>query len=287
MSNLKETTKQYYAERMSHVLEYIQANLDDPMSLDELAQIACFSPYHFHRIFSGMVGESVKSYIKRLRLERAAVTLKRRELSVTDIAFDAGFLTHESFTRAFSNMFGVSPQVFRKTNQSNIEHARVVFWKEVSMDVKVVELKDMNVAYVRHNGPYEECKPAWENLCEWAGGNGILKPSARFLSLCHDDPKITPREKIRHDACMEIDPAIEVAAPVAKKTIEAGCYAVTVHKGSYMNLAETYAMLCGQWAPQNGFEVDAKASIQIYLNNYNTTPAEDLLTEVYVPLCQP
>ncbi|HAS88525.1 MAG TPA: AraC family transcriptional regulator [Desulfovibrio sp.] len=284
MSNLKETTKQYYAERMTNVLEYIQGNLASSLSLDELADIACFSPYHFHRIFSGMVGESVKSYVKRLRMERAAVMLKHKNVSVTEIAFDAGFKTHESFTRAFSVMFGMSPSVFRKNYHKNLEHEKVVFWKEISMDVRVVKLKDMDVAYVRHNGPYEECKPAWEELCKWADRNGLLNGDAKFISICHDDASITPSDKIRHDACMEIGPSVEVESPVAKKRIEGGRYAVTVHKGSYMNLAETYAALCGQWAPQNGFEIEAKASLQIYLNDYDTTATEDLLTEVYVPL---
>ena len=98
MSNPTGRTRQDYETRMNRVLEHIQGHLDEPLALDELAAVACFSPYHFHRIFSGMIGESVKSYIRRLRLERAAFALVHGTAPVTEIAFDAGFETHESFT---------------------------------------------------------------------------------------------------------------------------------------------------------------------------------------------
>lgn len=279
-----EKTKQDYASRMNRVLEYIQTNLDRPISLDKLADIACFSPYHFHRIFSGMIGESLRSYIKRLRLERAAVTLKRSDERVTDIALNAGFATHESFTRAFNSMFGISPLAFRKTHQAFLEQKQTKFWKEITMKVNVIELQDMNVAFMRHLGPYDECKPAWDALTDWAKAKGLVTPQSKFLSLCHDDPKVTKTDKIRHDVCLIISKEQQVIAPISRKTIPGGTYAMTLHKGSYMDLADTYAQLCGQWAPQNGYEVAASASIQIYLNNYYTTPTEELLTEVYVPL---
>lgn len=284
MKNQKENTKQDYAKRMNRVLEFIQENLDQTLELDDLAKIACFSPYHFHRIFSGMIGESLKSYIRRLRLERAAVVLKHSGVSVIDVAFDAGFTAHESFTRAFASMFGASPLFFRKNYQTDIKQKQIVYWKEISMKAELVEFKKTEVAFVRHIGPYKDCESAWNKLYGWAGRNGLINADSRFLSLGFDDPQVTPSDKIRLDVCLEIAPVVEVEAPVAKKTISGGRYAMTVHKGSYMNLAETYAQLCGQWIPQNGYEIAAKPSIQVYLNNIRTTPEEELLTEVYIAL---
>jgi len=75
------------------VLVHIQQHLDETIELDELAHIAHFSPYHFHRIFRGMVGESLMEHVRRLRLERAAHRLKFTDTSVTNIAFDAGYET--------------------------------------------------------------------------------------------------------------------------------------------------------------------------------------------------
>lgn len=284
MSNPTGKTKQDYETRMNRVLEHIQGHLDEPLALDELAAVACFSPYHFHRIFSGMIGESVKSYIRRLRLERAAFALMHTAAPVTEIAFDAGFETHESFTRAFSSMFGVSPLGFRKAHQVSLQEKHITYWKEITMEAKVVELKETEVYFVRHVGPYMECETAWNALCGWAGPKGLFTPGMRALALCHDDPEVTPANKIRYDACIESSVNVEPESPVGKKTIPGGRHAMAIHKGPYIQLCETYAQLCGQWLPQQGHEIAAKASIEVYVNDPNETAPEDLITEIYIPL---
>src|SRR5688572_4447608 len=115
---MRSRTEQAYKERLLRVLVYIQQHLDEAIELDDLARVAHFSPYHFHRLFRGMVGESVMEHIRRLRLERAAHRLKLSDQPVTQIAFDAGYETHEAFTRAFRAMFDESPSQFRKTHQA-------------------------------------------------------------------------------------------------------------------------------------------------------------------------
>lgn len=96
---MRRATLYDYKRRMQKVLGHIQLHLDDPLPLDELAGVASFSPYHFHRVFRGMVGEPVKEYVRRLRLERAAMRL-HAGAAVTEVAFEAGYESHEAFTRA-------------------------------------------------------------------------------------------------------------------------------------------------------------------------------------------
>ena len=112
------TVTQSYHARILKVMMHVQENLDQPLSLEQLAGIAHFSPYHFHRIFSAMVGESLMTHVRRLRLERAAHHLALTNRLVSDIARDANYENHESFTRAFQNHFGITPSVFREQNQS-------------------------------------------------------------------------------------------------------------------------------------------------------------------------
>src|SRR5437763_8103743 len=114
---MRSQTEQAYRERVLRVLVYIQNYLDEALALDELAAVAHFSPYHFHRIFRGMIGESVKEHVRRLRLERAAHRLRFTGQPVTEIAFDAGYQQHEAFTRAFRAMFEQSPKEFRKRHR--------------------------------------------------------------------------------------------------------------------------------------------------------------------------
>lgn len=94
-----------YQQRIGLVLRHIEQHLDARPNLEELARIACFSPYHFHRIFSSMVGESVAAYVRRLLLERAAMQLGHSPESVTQIALGAGYDSVDAFTRAFGRIW--------------------------------------------------------------------------------------------------------------------------------------------------------------------------------------
>ena len=157
------------------VLLHIQRHLDEELPLNELARVAAFSPYHFHRIFRGMLGESVKEHIRRLRLERAAMRLKYSDVSVTNIAFEAGYETHESFTRAFKAVNGMAPSTYRSRtgNFPPRVTASRVHYREASsissfepiepggnnMEVTIKKLSPMRVAFVRHTGPYNLCCP--------------------------------------------------------------------------------------------------------------------------------
>src|SRR3712207_9523691 len=110
----KDRTASRHASRIGDVLSYIQENLDRRLSLSELAVKAGYSPYHFHRVFHAIVGESLQQHMRRLKLERAAHQLRETHSSVTQVASWAGYLTPESFSRAFAAHFGVPPRRFRE-----------------------------------------------------------------------------------------------------------------------------------------------------------------------------
>jgi AraC family transcriptional regulator len=298
MEGLKKTTYQDYSERMLKVLVFIQQHLDEDVLLEELAEVACFSPYHFHRIFRGMVGESVKGYVRRLRLERAAQRLKNSVRSVTDIAFEAGYEAHESFTRAFGDMFGHSPRAYRNSHQrpkdtspalnaqakDTLEHLMGRESRSTNMKVEIVEMKPVQLAYVRHVGPYNQCARAWETLCTWAGPRGLLAPGCQFMGLCYDDPDVTPGERIRYDACISVDEAVNPEGEIGTQKLEGGLYAMTTHIGPYEKLSTVYAQVCGQWMPAQGYEIPSRPSIEVYQNSPEDTEPEDLITDIHVPL---
>jgi AraC family transcriptional regulator len=182
---MRPDTEQDYHERILKVLIHIQDHLDQAVSLEELASVTCFSPYHFHRIFKVMVGESVMEHVRRLRLERAAWQLKLSDQPVTRVAFDAGYETHEAFTRAFRAMFGEPPKRFREQHravplQASPSHVhyrpdgRLTDFKPVMkgdgpMDVRIEKIEPIRVAFIRRVGPYTEVGPTWEKLGAWAG----------------------------------------------------------------------------------------------------------------------
>ncbi len=294
-----EATLRDYKERLLRVLVHIQQHLDEALGLEELARVACFSPYHFHRIFKGMIGESVMEHIRRLRLERAASQLKFSARPVIDIALEAGYETHEAFTRAFKTAYGAAPVYFRARNSPIAAMAAPsgVHYREGKlnnfktrrsggqhMNVTIKTIAPMRVAFMRHVGPYNEVGATWDKLLTWLGKDGVIGGENSFIGVSHDDPEVTPPEKLRYDACVSVDDAFVPTGEIGVQTIAGGEYAMTTHFGPYNKLGETYAKLFGQWLPRSGRKVRSTPCFEIYLNDPQSTDPKDLLTDIYVPL---
>ncbi len=292
---MKEISRHAYRERIQRVLRHIEAHQDEALPLEDLARVASFSPFHFHRIFSGMVGETVKDYLRRLRLERAANRLAVTRQPVLRIALDAGFETHESFTRAFQVMFRVSPSEYRKHRQGAGPWKTAAGrgpdgWpslpagKRRHMEVQVKKLPPTRVAFLRHVGPYAHVGKAWERICSWAGRKGLLGPSCVVLGLSHDDPDVTAPDRLRYDAAIVVGPEVQGEGEIWVQEIPGGEYAVTTHRGPYEKMNETYRALFGQWLPNSGREPGPGPSLEFYRNSPETVKPEDLLTEIWIPL---
>ena len=283
----KETTLVRYQKRITKVLQFIEQNLDDELSLEQLAVISCFSLYHFHRVFSGMVGESVKSYVRRLKLQRAAYQLRYTNMSVTNIGLEAGYNSLEAFIKGFKEWFELSPRSYRQEVAVELANRLETIFNHHTegvklMNVEIKEIKPMRVATVRHVGPYIECAKAWETLCACPGLP--IGPTTKFLGICYDDPEVTEADKIRYDACITVPESFESAGEVQSQAVNGGKYAVTTHVGPYTQLSKVYNELCGQWLPQNGYELRAEPSFEIYVSDSKTTPEDKLITEIYVPV---
>lgn len=187
------STFEPWVERMLRVADHIHAHLEEPIEPAELARVAELSVHHFHRVFRGMMGESVMAFVRRSRLERAALRLKYSKLSVTQVATLSGYQSHEAFTRAFRNQFGQSPSDFRSETVATISSETECFMQE---------RPERTVLAVRHVGPYEGCLASWERLQSWTAEVGLGDKSLESLGLCYEDPDVTDASKLRYDACL-------------------------------------------------------------------------------------
>lgn len=280
------------------VLVHIQQNLDAALPLEELARIAGFSAYHFHRIFRGMVGESVKQHIRRLRLERAAGHLKHTNRTVLELALEAGYETHESFTRAFKHAFDIPPSAFRDAHRPprieaavNVHHGdgdslqfTPLEHKAFQMEVQIKELPSRHVAFLRHVGPYDQVGTAWERLCDWAARNDHFGKDTLIFGASYDDPDVTPADKLRYEACLTVEASVQGEGDISTREEAGGTFATTIHEGPYQQLGETYAKLFGGWLAQSSHKPAQEACLEFYLNDPETTEPDDLLTEICIPL---
>ncbi len=152
------------------------------------------------------------------------------------------------------------------------------------MQVQIKKLQPIRVLFARHIGPYSECGGTWDKLLAWAGPRGLLGPGTRFLGVCHDDPEVTPPEKVRFDACITVDKDVKGDGEFGIQVIAAGDYAMTTHFGPYEKLNQTYAALCGRWLPRSGYDLRSTPGFEEYLNDPGSTDPKDLITDIYIPL---
>jgi AraC family transcriptional regulator len=287
---VKPATEQDYHERIVRTLVYIQEHLDDALKLEQVASVAAFSEFHFHRIFRSLVGETIKQYVRRLRLERAARDLKRLDDPVTQIALQSRFETHESFTRAFVDMFGLSPSAYRTTHKhvpdadsGDVPGYRPPVYEDVP-PVEVKELPPMRLVFLRHVGPYSQVGATWGRLMTWAGVRGLLGPNMKLLGIVYDDPDVTPPDKVRYEAAVTVSSQVQPEGEFGVMEFAGGRYVVVEHKGLYEELGKTYQRIYGGWLPKSGYQLRDVPAFEQYLNSPRNTKPEDLATLIHVPL---
>lgn len=303
---MKPVTRSFYEQAVQRAVERVVAGLDDALDLEELARGAALSPFHFHRIFRGMLGETPLQMHRRLRLERAARRLVEDGAPVTAVAFDAGYDTHEAFTRAFRAHFGHSPSEFRAefpaglcigppvrlSTRSGVHYdpdpgaaLRIQFpTGDSEMDVHIEQLPDFRVASVRHVGPYPRIAEAFAKLGELAMGAGLFTPGTFMLGMYHDDPETTPEAELRSDAAISVADDVDLPEGLVRQRVGGGRYARYTHIGPYEGLPNAWGRFMGEWLPQSGERVREAAPLEIYRNDPGRVKPEELHTDLYIAL---
>jgi AraC family transcriptional regulator len=295
---MKATTRSFYEQAVQRAVEHIALRLDEALELDTLARHACLSPFHFHRVFRGMTGEAPMEMVRRLRMERAAWRLKQTDWSVSKIAFDTGFETHEAFSRAFRASYGTAPSDYRRRKHPRTDIMALcgIHFRDGErvppfvprdpggreMDVEIKHVDEQRVAALRHHGPYMQINETFEKLGNIAGPAGLYNdPAVQMVGLYYDDPETTPPEDLRSDAGLVVSASTKIPGGLTEQRIPAGDYASTVHVGPYEALPDVWARFIGEWLPSSGYAVtDDGLSYELYLNDPSQVPKEQLRTEL-------
>ena len=182
-----------HQQRLQKVIRYIELNLQLTLTTDELAKEACYSSFHFHRLFKACTGETVYGFRKRLVLEQAAKKLMHNSHSITDIALQAGYDNQSSFNKAFRQQYGVTPGQARLTPQALFSQPLNQANQESLMQYKVelVRLKPVEVLCARATGPYKQAaESAWGQLMPYIYSNRLIKGEIRIFGISYDDMDI-------------------------------------------------------------------------------------------------
>lgn len=273
-----------YAQRIDRVLLHLGQHLDENLCLDHLAEVACFSRFHFHRIYRGITGETVAATIRRLRLNRAATQLVAGRPGIAKIARQAGYGSTEAFSRAFQQDYGIPPSSYRTERRTTLLMPPPSPEVHAMYDVTIETLAPLSVIGIDHRGPYSEIGTSFGRLAAWAAGHGAMGPETRMFGIYYDDPEAVPPEELRACACMLLPPHAVPEGPVRRETLAGGRHASIVHKGPYAELEMAYRWLFTQWLPQSGEEVAEAPCFEEYLNDCRTLPPAEWLTRIHLPL---
>lgn len=303
----KQTTREEYSRRINIVVEYINNHLDREISLDALAALSNFSPYHFHRITHAVLGEPIGAFITRMRVETAARLLRYCDMPIREVAYKVGYDVPSSLSKAFKSFYNISPNDYRNNKTYSIMKPIQVNL-DLKLEQRIEELKPKQVIYLHYQGDYQKVdycgawKKLWDyirrqnvfaekisEICNTVDKSEILskicdETGIETICIYYDDPKVTETDKQRTDVCLSVSTKIEPKGEIGVKTIEGGKYAIFRYVGSYDKLGMVYDTIYGKYIFEMKHQLASRPGFEVYLNDPQSTKPEDLVTEIYVPI---
>jgi len=287
-----------YAQRIDRVIDYLRGNLDRSVKLAELANIACFSEFHFHRIFGAVTGETLNNFTNRLRLEKAARLLRYSEQSLTDIALDCGFSSSATFSRAFRAGYDTSPSQFRKSGEiKKSKICKELFSgqeyllpmsaeeKKAAFPVRLIDVPERQVAYIRVTNAFEmdRVQAAIKTMIEWAKSQGIFSQGILF-GMSVDDPHVTPKHLYRYEVCLASSFPFECMEGISKMKMPAMRYAATRVSGDIRKVTTATDYLFRGWLINSDYEPEHAPGLEIFLDKENAMDWSHFELELCIPV---
>ncbi len=293
-----------YNIRINTAFKYIDENLDTNLSLATVSEIAFFSPFHFHRVFKYITGETLNDYVTRLRIEKSAITLIHKNTSINEIAMTNGFNSNSSFTRAFKKYYGVSPTEFKKQNPNTFSKIRqlkskngqeypnhdkyiciintIKQWIIMNAKIEIKQLPKMDLAYVSCMGS-ENQAAAYQKLIQWATPQDLMSAQTKMITIYHDSYKVTEASKVRASACMLLNKPVTPAGEIELTTMEAGKCIIGNFEIELHEFEKSWTGLF-IWMAENGYKKADKNPFEMFHNNFNEHPQKKAIVDLCIPI---
>lgn len=300
-------TKRDYIGRINQVILYINTHLDEDLALHKLANIACFSAFHFHRIFTTITGETLNNYIVRKRLEKiASILLQGTDEPLSNLAYKYGFKNPSSFSRSFKKFYGVSPTEFienvtqpfskigkapGKNGQEKVQIEKYICgidnflnWLNMNAQIEIKKMPAMQMVYIDHVGEFDQIGTVYEKLFRWAGPKGLLSnPDFKTITVYHDDPKVTDISKVRQSAGITIQQKAEPEGEVGVMEVEEGKYAVGRFEIDATEFTQAWDSMC-IWVAEKGYKSADGHYYELYHNDHMQHPEKKFILDICIPV---
>jgi AraC family transcriptional regulator len=310
-----------YIARINRAIDFIDTNLDQELTLDQVARFSGFSEFHFHRIFSNIGGETFGRFVQRVRVERSAIMLANdSKKSITDVAYACGFSSSASYSRLFKDFFSCTPSQWRSGEVQNsrisivqgknyhIEstppkdiHISSLYnrsmnsfeWKitlkgEEFSRIRIESYPEREIAYIRHIGPYVNNEPLFcslfEKLFRWAVPRKVITEDTRNYCIYHDDPAITDPEKLRLSVGVDIPAGTEISGEVGRMVLPRGEYAVARLELSSDKYPLAWNIIYRDWLPESGYMCGDGLPYETMLQDPAEHPEGKHVFEICIPV---
>ncbi|HEX4385098.1 MAG TPA: AraC family transcriptional regulator [Myxococcales bacterium] len=271
-----------YVERVNRAIDLIVRDLSAPLKLDEVSKAAGFSPFHFHRVFKSLLGETLSQFVKRLRLERALFLMSHApNRSLTEVALDCGFSSSSDFSRSFKQSYGAAPSAFdlesfRSSRREEFEramssreagHRFMTLPAGQNPDGFEAQLRDLparTVAYLRVLDPYRAgaAQAACERLLAWAIERGLA--DGQWLGYMWDEPEIVALADCRYDVALVVGD-VQPAGEIGRFEFPPMRVAEVVISGGLDLEARAIDWLYRTWLPGSGFVPDDQPAFEAWI----------------------
>ena len=277
--------REAYSARIDRAIALIDRKIDQDLSLDRLADEAGISPFHFHRVFSALTGESVHALTTRIRMERAlAPTRRGKPLQWKAIAIEVGYRSTDVFSRAFKRHFGCSPSEFdieqwwskRPDREAAMSVSRYFLRPAPALPadfrVETENRPEAQLLVSRAIGGYVDASKlirAYGLIRAAASSLGVSMPG-RLAGASQDDPELTPLSRCRYDFTLEVPAGTRTPDGLTTARRAAGRWATTRVRGDLNAVDRAWNLLFKSWLPSSKLDLRAAPAEEIY----HRTPEE-------------
>ena len=315
-----EILEHEYLLRLNRVIDYIQNHYADDLNLTKLAEVACFSRYHFHRVFRALVGETVSEFVRRVRLERTVHKLiLDKYKSITEIALECGFSTSQNFARCFKAYYGLTPSLFRehfnwdnwKSQMRNfkrdngaelssdavnlLNHYRTqrhlsiedILERQTALQVKVTEMPSLRVAYIRRRGrssTWQTIRGSFMRLLQWANDRGLMNEKTLVMGVIWGNPDVTPEDKLIYDACITVPESTKVDNWINIQSLPRGRFALHHCEIEASGHDEAWMSMILNWLASSDYQPDDRPVYEIYYNDAAMHPLKHQILDLCLPI---
>lgn len=259
-------------------IDFIEQNINEKISVHEIAAASHYSTYHYSRVFKALVGDTPKEYLRKRRLTLAAQRLLTEDIGILTLALECQFDSQEAFTRAFKALFDMTPAQYRKINEpfrllykkpfseQDLDHLQ----HKVSMAPEIVNQAAMKIVGVANQ--YDDGDLSLPKL--WSGFHPYKdqikhRVGTNFFGIYENYEESDDGTKFTYICAAQVESFDHVPPGMITREIEAQTYAKFTHIGPLENLEETLRYIWGSWLPKSDYEYANKPDFELLPASFN------------------